>query len=44
MPEISGEQDAFIACSGMGKQGSLTIMTHGVATSTLACSKAQWKG
>ncbi|KAG0749099.1 hypothetical protein G6F57_004890 [Rhizopus arrhizus] len=44
MSEISGEQDAFITCSGMGKQGSLTIMTHGVATSTLACSKAQWKG
>lgn len=37
-------QDALIACSGQDKQGSLSIITHGIETSALHASKPEWNG
>lgn len=42
--DFRDHQDALIACSGQGKHGSLSIITHGIETSALHASNQEWSG
>ncbi|KAI9473854.1 MAG: mono-functional DNA-alkylating methyl methanesulfonate N-term-domain-containing protein [Benjaminiella poitrasii] len=37
-------QDALITCSGQGRYGSLSVITHGVEAKLLQSSRSEWKG